>query len=406
MYSDAEDAEEDFTLQSLGAILRFDLTFPKVVTDGTITLSSGSKNSFISTVSIEYIEGKPLVSTPSTGNAQSLTISGINDDHVIAYMMVGAASTFTGLQSAKLTLKAEMTNEEGTSDTYTKIMGTTKSDANWVAGKCYNFDVAWSKPDITYAGSNIYWDGTKLTFAAAGQTATAGDITINEYTQGVLFKWGSLIGISPAQTPSGSNSWSGNEIIYMPTYDSSTSTATWTSGTASDAGYTGTGYTGYSKVPYENSTDRPTGADKNSLDYSETLKDAKWKVYKGDICQFLGEIGAAPTGYRMPRSEEFEADGLTPGKSFSSYNNKDATGTYNLSNLGYATWNTTGIIFPASGYRTQDGLLSSAGNTGRYWSGSADNSTSGLNLAFSSGSVTPSDYFLRQYAFPIRCVKN
>ncbi|MDR0891160.1 MAG: hypothetical protein LBN24_00890 [Mediterranea sp.] len=41
------------------------------------------------------------------------------------------------------------------------------------------------------AASNIYWDGTKLTF---DQT----DKGYSGYKQGVFFKWGSLIGISPA----------------------------------------------------------------------------------------------------------------------------------------------------------------------------------------------------------------
>jgi hypothetical protein len=144
MYSDAVDEGEDFTLHQLGAIVRFDLTFPYAVKDGDIMLSS-NKNSFISSVEISYTSGTTPVITPTGSDSQGIEIDGISpaEKHVIVYMMVGAvpaASGFTGLNSANLTLEATMGIEGGGSALYTKML-TTHGTATWEPGKTYNIVV-------------------------------------------------------------------------------------------------------------------------------------------------------------------------------------------------------------------------------------------------------------------------
>jgi hypothetical protein len=150
MYSDAVDEGEDFTLHPMGAIVRFDLTFPAAVTGGTIKLSSSNRYPFISTVAIDYSGGTTSVS-PSSLRSQSLKIEDISTDKVIAYMMVAAVPEpeppatpiFGGLNSATLTLTATITTTgDGGTVVYTKSLGTTHSTATWEPGKTYNIVVA------------------------------------------------------------------------------------------------------------------------------------------------------------------------------------------------------------------------------------------------------------------------
>ena len=59
--------------------------------------------------------------------------------------------------------------------------------------------ITYKKSGTVWAGSNIYWNGTKLTFDAA--PVDPSNLTTQELTnmkkQGVFFLWGSLIGVSP-----------------------------------------------------------------------------------------------------------------------------------------------------------------------------------------------------------------
>ena len=71
-----------------------------------------------------------------------------------------------------------------------------------------------TKKQHSWAGSNIYWDGSKLTF----DTAISND---SDLKQGVHFRWGSLIGI-----PSSGNS--APSAYYIPIYNpTSPQNSTW-----------------------------------------------------------------------------------------------------------------------------------------------------------------------------------
>jgi hypothetical protein len=147
MYSDAVAPTANFTLQPLGAIVRFDLTFPTAVTGGRITFSS-SKKSFIGSVEITYPGG--TISLQDGIIDMLIGIEDINTNRVIAYMMVGAvpdASTMGSfvLNNATLGIGADMTLADGVSEVaYTKSLGTTHSTATWEPGKTYNIVVtAW-----------------------------------------------------------------------------------------------------------------------------------------------------------------------------------------------------------------------------------------------------------------------
>jgi hypothetical protein len=151
MYSEWRGAGEAFTLKPATAILRFDLTFPEAVTTGKLTLRSSRGSAFQTVVKIEYYTGTAVLSHATSTASQSITIAGIEDptDKLTVYMMTGAGAIPAGMESdmgvggVTLTLEAAMKDAESGSDvTYERTLGTTKSDARFLPGKCYNFTVA------------------------------------------------------------------------------------------------------------------------------------------------------------------------------------------------------------------------------------------------------------------------
>jgi hypothetical protein len=84
----------------------------------------------------------------------------------------------------------------------TSALSISSDKFNFVANGSYTLSITLKEVSRSnkFAGSNIYWNGSKLTFDDHG------DYTNTKY-QGVYFKWGSLIGVSPAQT-SGSDDFS------------------------------------------------------------------------------------------------------------------------------------------------------------------------------------------------------
>jgi uncharacterized protein (TIGR02145 family) len=251
----------------------------------------------------------------------------------------------------------------------------------------------------SFAGSNIYWDGSKLTFASAGTTS-------KQFYQGVFFKWGSLVGISPAAQGSGTDgrSWSGAETIYRTTAYNGPATGSGTKPTWKSAVAASTVYSTYAAIPYESDGFSSYGESQDHLNYTST-KTSKWSAYKGDICRYLGEIGAAPSGYRMPRDEEFVSGGFTTGGTFSPDYIGTADGQKDFSSKAWGR-NSAGLYFPASGCRYDSGSLNYVADDGRYWSSSAYNTTKGLSLFFQTKGVYPSDNRDRQFAHSVRCVKD
>jgi uncharacterized protein (TIGR02145 family) len=252
----------------------------------------------------------------------------------------------------------------------------------------------------SFAGSNIYWDGSKLTFDGAGSTS-------KQYYQGVYFKWGSLVGISPAAQGSGTGkaTWSGAETIYTTTAYNGPATDGGTKPTWNVPASANTIYASYADIPYESGGFTTYDTSQDHLNYSASTKTSKWSAYKGDICRYLGEIGAAPSGYRMPRDEEFVSGGFTRDGSFA--NDAifgTANGQTNLSAKGYAKTRAD-LRFPITGNRNASGLLYYI-TAGSYWSSSARNADQVFHLFFDGSSIYTSQSINRQQAFSVRCIKD
>jgi hypothetical protein len=311
-----------------------------------------------------------------------------------------------------------------------------------------------------WAGSNIYWQAVAgstdpkypgyLTFDAEGTTT-------NQGYQGVLFKWGSLVGISPARRGT-SDEFSSSVPVYIPICNTGTLTAsTWSSPTTSsytvaswDYTVNGTAEDAANNIPYMDG--RAAFNDPNSGRNSTFVMDAArndptemWAKGRGDICQYLGATGAGPTGYRLPTSNEMGTssstafDTSTPVaggwvKGTGSFTATNGAGYPNgradlLSNQQSASFDPSkhthgastdvlgsaqniamgNVILPASGYRSSGsgnlyGL--SVGNQGFYWSGSANDATKSHYLYFFSYTIHPESNGIRSHGFAIRCVRN
>lgn len=255
--------------------------------------------------------------------------------------------------------------------------------------------ITYKKSSI-WAGSNIYWDGNKLTFDTE-------ETTDNNQKQGVCFQWGSLIGVSLNST----------YVTYSPTYNSTNpALSTWENGSIAWGNF------------YIEDNGSPYGQTSTYLNDAARNTDTYYNAKKGDICQYLSKTGAVSGSWRMPTVKEFNttnadmnenigwittgtttwveygttpstpSSGSTNGQSFISYG---ATYTYNGSSTS----------FPASGYLfCYFPELYSVGQAGNYWSSSAGSAADGFYLAFYTGYLTPTCSNLRQYGLSVRCVRN
>jgi hypothetical protein len=298
------------------------------------------------------------------------------------------------------------------------------------AGYSYRLLVRLRTP--IFARSNIYWewttdkdhpeDGGKLTFVSAADDPAQNDDTNAGY-QGVFFKWGSLVGISPV------GNFSGSTDIYVPVIEDPLTVSTWDPTTATARGWTSWGYTiaNPTDIPYMD-PDRgsgTTGRDNTWLIDEERNVLDTIKGFRGDICQYLGKTQTALDGYRLPTSNEFglsnntyewisggtSSDGWVRASSFLLQSTSDVDGTANIigsfspptQSFGKNT-SMDGVIFPASGYLDK-GSLSLVGYYGYYWSGSAYSTESGHLLFYDAHDMGPNGAMYRSAAFPIRCVK-
>jgi hypothetical protein len=220
-----------------------------------------------------------------------------------------------------------------------------------------------------FARSNIYWDGSAMDFVRAGTDGS------KEAYQGLYFKWGSLMGISPV------GDW----------VDSSTPVYTPGSSTAST-------YLSWASIPYEDSATEVGAPNTTPL--------------KGDICTQIDPL------YRLPESGEFgpgtnawwDSDGWTKAivGNFLVPNGYEG-GTYTFTSV--VTNAALGITLPASGGRHNDGRLknpagnSTVGSNGTYWFSSAHNETIGGALDFYVSWINMISGRERSFGFSVRCVQ-
>ncbi|MDR1883665.1 MAG: hypothetical protein LBR26_12915, partial [Prevotella sp.] len=241
-----------------------------------------------------------------------------------------------------------------------------------------------------WAGSNIYWNGSTLTFDEG---------TANQNYQGVFFQWGSLVGLDPSGT--NGSSWGTSKTVYIPT----PGTSAWTNPKAG----TGNNYDTWTNILYAGSTVVNNITNRARAILYEVHDPAN---LVGDICRYLTETGAAPgypnTKWRMPISNEFNGNYTISG-AFNTVSTSDDTGRYSNPNAsGYTKSNNpAGSIdpwFPEAGLRHSDGALERIGVISANWSSSPSNNA--YNFYFHNVNAYP-DYnnWPRTNGHNIRCVK-
>ena len=264
-----------------------------------------------------------------------------------------------------------------------------------------------------FARSNIVWDATnnKLTFAVT----EADNATIPANSQGVFFKWGSLVAVSPV----GAN-YASSQILFSP---SGTTNYTWAnipyiSETTGKFGTHGTDeddFAGYDG-----------GSNTNGPGFNASTN-------KGDICRYISDRGWVQGKWRLPTSDEQQAliNEVTSVSNNGGFGN--ITGAPNTGNNAHGFWQvpsgrwlgagaaadaarntgkaaelvpgSSSVYFPAGGYRGySNGYTYYAGYYGYSWSASSYNTTYAYNLNVYSG-LADWNYNNRNYGFTVRCIR-
>lgn len=238
--------------------------------------------------------------------------------------------------------------------------------------------LAVPSPHTGWAGCNIYWqpdydngDGSKgrLTFDGVG-------IDTHERYQGVYFKWGSLVAISP-----------------IDDYDASSSTLFSPNGTMNYA---------YKDVPYC-ATKFPNY---RGTEYHCLLSLHDPAKNTGDICKYITERGWAPEGtWRLPTAKEFKIDGPTKEYGFRKLESQSPNGDYLIPE---DCWYKIGVSMPklyAGGSRNEDGTLLSAGLTGQYNTGTAYNDGQFYLFSYNKNSCNVGSARTIHVSRSVRCVR-
>jgi hypothetical protein len=227
-----------------------------------------------------------------------------------------------------------------------------------------------------WAGSNIYWNGSNMTFDDVG-------VQTNHNYLGLFFTWGSLYGVSPV------GSWDGTQMLYTPSG---------TSGTATSLGFTT--WASWSQI-----TSIPVASDPTRAYLYEITGGSNAAL--GDICKHISDMGWEPGGkkWRMPTSAEFDvaADYTNSGTSAAVTPVSQA----GLDRISFGTTKTNGIgtpFLPGSGCREPStGVLYTVGSGLNYWTSAPYTGSAGY--AFSAAAAAyPNSAWNTGYGFSVRCV--
>ncbi len=262
----------------------------------------------------------------------------------------------------------------------------------------------WARSHIVWIEDESKSDGGYLTFAVT--RGDNGDIPAN--VQGVLFRWGSLVAMSP-----GSTNYSHSQILYSP---AGHYTYNWSDVPSFDG----------ATEDYLNDHDYP---DDDFVNYnSGTGFDAA--ADKGDICRYISSKGWVEGNWRMPTASEYSAlwnpsnGGANVAWAGSNWivwvggvgtDNNYANG-FRQPESGYflgagvtADDNKenpdTGCAFPASGQRdwNTEGTVRIVNSSGYAWSASSYGTTT--TVAHVYVGVVRNNTSNRTNGIPVRCVK-
>jgi hypothetical protein len=265
-----------------------------------------------------------------------------------------------------------------------------------LSGHSYTLKVRFKKIEV--ARSNIYWDDVnkRLTFETSGSE----DKSKDKY-QGGMFKWGSLVGISPNDA--------GTVYTYTPVYINNSGHQRWDKTPVSDL----SSLTTISVHTYSLAPDEVFNKDVLVL---SNLGNSKFQDKIGDICRYLGEVDPGLKGYRMFSQREFTnvtASWVTPTP-WPAVSGTSADGT---SEINGGVFGQSNRFLPASGQRSvpDNYGLREVGRSGFYWSSIAAWVSTGGSFYFTSlGSGSQGGFMQGDLGdaenshspMPVRCVRD
>jgi hypothetical protein len=369
--------------------------------------------------------GTGILSGTSLDQGLTYSIS----DNTLTYQISNEVTIIPNGSNAVIKFKANTISRDG----YAAAVPTAEKSATLAQALSggVNYTITMRLRTPIFARSNIYWDATaqKLTFEPAADDPEDNDDSKAGY-QGVFFRCGSLVGISPARTLD--ENYAGESVmtddfipttpIYVPIVRSPLTSSTWkaTNGNSiissmyndMDASvrynytvWTYNAQTGDSYIVYPNQTgdiphmDNSRGGGSSDLNNTWLADDERniYDVYKGlrgDICQYLCKTGAVTGNYRLPIPNEF---GLYPDWWVGSFgaNGLNADGTSIIEGYGLNT--PMNVTFPSSGHRRSTTSAIYGVGHGYYWS-----SSPGCDLYFPAMNIVSIG---RGAALPVRCIK-
>jgi hypothetical protein len=294
------------------------------------------------------------------------------------YSLFYPSPTSVSISSITLTVEEDVHVFSDLSAVFTKAL---------TAGKHYTLVVDLKK--ILWAQSNIYWEETLndgdggLTFQKSGDTPNHSDY------QGVYFRWGSLIGISPAGGKTAEAV--GDVVIYIPPVKAGEHWDGTKKVSSSHTLWTGAG--SWANIPY-------LSASVVQLNY--LYDHPAFSTYKGDVCSFL-------TGgvWRMPNKDEILlAVGTVAWSIVTAADPNNASGK---GPGGVGIRDLSGFVFfPVTGERYSDrgGTLTEAniGAAGFYWSGTSS-AYWAFRMSFRDSKIYPQEVNDIGHGHSIRCIK-
>jgi hypothetical protein len=361
---------------------------PITETEAGRTVSFNLKHKFTQVrvkISVSKISGATItnIGTVTIENQSTVDLS-VQDGALSNYTNVGALDVYSSLYTGdnityfsdyyvfhpsptKVNISSIEITVGGIPKTYSNLFATFTQGLT----EAGNYTLAVDLEKFGFAGSNIYWDGERLTFDKVRSAST-------EQYGGVFFSWGSLIGQDAHALGYKSffvppvNEWeSWMEVSSTPTFSSP----------------------GYQAVAAENYLyDNPN-----------------YTSYIGDICSFLTN-----GMWRMPNVTEFNNiigsytrhDGY-----WATQNGLDAISGRELIPVGITFHTTAGaVFFPVTGYYadTRSGV-----ENGYYWTGTCASPPQAYAFLFSinDGDLHPTPITgwnvtgFPDPGYPVRCIK-
>jgi hypothetical protein len=351
------------------------ITVRNVNTSGSLNLSTGVASSSVTATSSTLVWTAPETPYPSEHPSNGLTV------------IPRESSTIT------VTLQANAISRDGLS-AIPAAQKTLQFVTALSVGNEYTIRIKLRTPKL--AGSNIYWewyedeDGNPDTHTAGGHLTfdpyqEDGSQAPHKGHQGVFFKYGSLVGISPI------TNYTTPVSVYIPDGDdwAATTIATY--------------------------ADIPAWGDANTSSYNVTAINATYKdELLGDICSCID------SDYRLPKFGEFgttntnwagNADGWVPVGGYGNTSTTLSDGTYDVISNGHGyTTNSRmdGVRLPTTGFTYDNGGLSVTLGTGGYYrTGSATATNNNNYMNFDAANFYSNNFVgTRQYGMAVRCVMN